>query len=85
MFYNEDDYTDNSIDRIIHLFDLNELVEKVSASVSNYYDLDNGDQLDIYDQLKQNDIRCIVSTDPTNTSPCPVQMDISYISSNTIF
>lgn len=47
-FYNEDDYTDNTIDRVIHLFDLKELVDKVSSSVGNYYSLNGDDELDNY-------------------------------------
>ena len=42
MFYDESDYTDNTINRIKHFYDLHELVEHINMTIENYYSINNG-------------------------------------------
>jgi len=42
MFYDESDYTDNTINRIKHFYDLHELVEHINMTIENYYSINDG-------------------------------------------
>lgn len=49
MFYDDDnDYQALTFERTKHFFNLNDIASFVNQSVSNYYDVDDGDMLDIY-------------------------------------
>ena len=86
MFYDEDDYTDPTIDRIQNLFTLEEVIDKINSTIENYYGIDDGNQLDKYDQMLWNDKSCILApnvnkSDFKEGDPCPIQIDINYITS----
>ena len=42
MFYEESDYTENTINRVKHFYDLNEMVEHINETIDNYYSIDDG-------------------------------------------